>query len=109
MPHHGSSTSSTEKFIDYINPKIAVITVGERNRFNHPNNEVLDRYIDRKIKIYRTDIDGNIEMIMSKNKINIKTYNDSHNIKYTDIIYCFFYTLMLVEYFINKKSEIILN
>ena len=41
--HHGSKTSSTEEFIEAVNPKIALIGVGENNKFGHPNEEVLER------------------------------------------------------------------
>ena len=41
--HHGSKTSSGKKFIDEINPKYSVISVGENNRYGHPNKEVLKR------------------------------------------------------------------
>lgn len=70
--HHGSKTSSDKKFINTINPKYSIISVGENNRYNHPNKEVLDTI--NKTKILRTDIDGTIEFIIKKNKLNIKTY-----------------------------------
>lgn len=43
VAHHGSKSSSTEKFIEAIKPKIALIGVGEGNTFGHPNKEVLER------------------------------------------------------------------
>ncbi len=70
--HHGSKTSSDKKFINTINPKYSIISVGKNNRYNHPNKEVLDNI--NKTKILRTDIDGTIEFIIKKNKLNIKTY-----------------------------------
>ncbi len=56
--HHGSKTSSSEIFIHNISPAIAWISVGERNRYGHPHNEVLARL--SKTRIYRTDQDGAI-------------------------------------------------
>ena len=41
--HHGSKTSSIPEFIEAVKPKIALIGVGENNKFGHPNDEVLDR------------------------------------------------------------------
>lgn len=41
--HHGSKSSSTEEFLNVVNPKIALIGVGENNNFGHPNTEVLER------------------------------------------------------------------
>ena len=43
VAHHGSKTSSTEKFIEAVQPKIALIGVGENNTFGHPNEDVLER------------------------------------------------------------------
>ncbi len=65
--HHGSNTSSSKKFIDTIKPKYSFISVGLNNRYNHPNEEVLDNL--NNSKIYRTDINGSIEVDLSKNKI----------------------------------------
>ena len=41
--HHGSKTSSTQEFINVVKPKIALIGVGENNKFGHPNDEVIKR------------------------------------------------------------------
>ncbi|MGJ7912202.1 ComEC/Rec2 family competence protein [Neobacillus sp. LXY-1] len=60
MGHHGSKTSSSGTFIDRVKPKVALISVGERNRFGHPNQEVLDRLNKRNTKIFRTDQQGAI-------------------------------------------------
>ena len=51
--HHGSKTSSSKEFIDEVNPKYGVISVGKNNRYGHPNKEVLNN-LDNS-KIYRTD------------------------------------------------------
>ena len=56
--HHGSKTSSSKEFINYINPKISLISVGEGNKFNHPNQEVLE--VLKNTTIYRTDKEGTI-------------------------------------------------
>lgn len=53
--HHGSKTSSSEPFLDRVQPKAAVISVGKDNTFGHPNGEVLDRLQKRSVPIYRTD------------------------------------------------------
>ncbi|MCR5145792.1 MAG: hypothetical protein K6B70_00355 [Clostridia bacterium] len=42
--HHGSKTSSSQEFVNCVNPKIALIGVGAKNRFGHPNEEVLERF-----------------------------------------------------------------
>ncbi len=72
--HHGSKTSTTEGFLDCINPKLALIGVGENNKFNHPNNEVIERLKNKNIKVYRTDQNGEITLKVNKaGKIRIKT------------------------------------
>lgn len=70
--HHGSKTSSSKNFIDYVNPLISVISVGRNNRYNHPSTDVLANLSNRII--YRTDIDGTIKFNIKKNKFDIKTY-----------------------------------
>ena len=71
--HHGSKTSSSEEFIDNVNPKYSIISVGKNNKFGHPNKEVLDNLSSSKI--YRTDIDGSIMFKIKKNKLRIETYS----------------------------------
>ena len=69
--HHGSKTSSGKEFINEINPKYSVISVGKNNRYGHPNKEVLDNL--KNSKIYRTDIDGSIMFKIKNNKFKIET------------------------------------
>ena len=69
--HHGSKTSSRKEFINEINPKYSIISVGKNNRYGHPNKEVLDN-LDNS-KIYRTDQDGSIMFKIKDNKLNIET------------------------------------
>ena len=69
--HHGSKTSSSEKFINKIKPKYSIISVGKNNRYGHPNKEVLDTLNDSKI--YRTDQDGSIMFKIKKDKLQIET------------------------------------
>ncbi|MCM3599508.1 DNA internalization-related competence protein ComEC/Rec2 [Robertmurraya korlensis] len=58
--HHGSKSSTSATLLQAYQPKVAVISVGETNRFGHPHQEVLDRLKERNIKIFRTDKDGAI-------------------------------------------------
>ena len=68
--HHGSKTSSSKIFIDEINPKYSIISVGKNNRYGHPNDSVLDNL--NGSKIYITDKDGSIMFKIQNNKLNIK-------------------------------------
>ena len=69
--HHGSKTSSSKEFIDEINPKYGVISVGKNNRYGHPNKEVLNNL--ENSKIYRTDQDGSIMFKIKNDKLEIET------------------------------------
>ena len=69
--HHGSKTSSGEKFINEINPKYGIISVGKNNRYGHPNKEVLNN-LDNS-KVYRTDQDGSIMFTIKNSKLKIET------------------------------------
>ena len=71
--HHGSKTSTDMTFINKINPKYSIISVGKNNKFGHPNKEVLNNLSDSKI--YRTDQDGSIMLKIKKNKLRIETYS----------------------------------
>ena len=69
--HHGSKTSSSKDFINEINPKYSIISVGKNNRYGHPNKEALDNLSESKI--YRTDEDGSIMFKIKNNKLKIET------------------------------------
>ena len=58
--HHGSSTSSSEEFLDKANPELAIISCGKDNKYGHPNGDVLNRLDERNIEVRRTDIEGDI-------------------------------------------------
>ena len=69
--HHGSKTSSSEKFVNEINPKYSIISAGKNNRYGHPNKEVLNNL--ENSKIYRTDQEGSIIFKIKNNKLKIET------------------------------------
>ena len=71
--HHGSKTSSSKYFINYISPKYSIISVGKNNLFGHPNQEVLKNLNDSKV--LRTDINGSIEFKIKKSKLEVKYYS----------------------------------
>lgn len=73
IAHHGSKTSTTDSFLKEVKPKIALIGVEKNNKFGHPSDEVINLLEKQKIKIYRTDLNGEICMKINKNggiKIN---------------------------------------
>lgn len=74
VAHHGSKTSSTEEFIKMVNPRIALIGVGPKNKFGHPSNKTIQLLQSINCKIYRTDDMGEIVLkINSKGRLKVKT------------------------------------
>ena len=60
VPHHGSRTSSGADLLAAVRPSVAVISVGPRNPYGHPDPGVLDRLTAAGARIYRTDHEGAI-------------------------------------------------
>ena len=60
--HHGSKTSSSQALLDAVHPRYAVISVGRKNRYGHPHQEVVERIKAMGISLFRTDLDGDVEM-----------------------------------------------
>lgn len=74
VAHHGSKTSSREEFIKLVSPKIALIGVGENNKFGHPADITLERLEKENVKVYRTDQMGEVSITINKNgEIKVKT------------------------------------
>ncbi|MGM9970986.1 MAG: DNA internalization-related competence protein ComEC/Rec2 [Anaeroplasmataceae bacterium] len=72
VAHHGSDSSSNKEFINYVDPKISLISVGNENKYGFPSRKVLD--VLKKSDIYRTDINGNIDIKISKTGIKVNHY-----------------------------------
>ena len=64
VPHHGSKTSSTDRFIEAVAPSLGILSVGYMNRFHHPNGAVVARYDSRGIRLERTDERGAIHVVL---------------------------------------------
>jgi len=62
VPHHGSKTSSSAGFIAAIQPELAVVSAGWRNRFGHPKPEVMQRYAAAGVPVFNTAVDGAIQL-----------------------------------------------
>ncbi len=76
VPHHGSRTSSTDAFIVAVNPTTAIFTVGYRNRFGHPKPDVVERYLARGIKTYRTDISGALDVHFAAGGVSLQSQRE---------------------------------
>ena len=60
MGHHGSSTSSTQEYLDAVTPEYASISCGKGNKYNHPHKETIQKLEQMDVEYYRTDLSGNI-------------------------------------------------
>ena len=74
VPHHGSKTSSSDAFVNAVNPKLAVISVGERSRFGHPHASVVNRYLARCIELLQTGRNGMVTVESDGSTFDIRTY-----------------------------------
>jgi ComEC/Rec2-related protein len=74
VPHHGSKTSSTEAFVEAVQPRWAVISVGERSRFGHPHAGVVNRYVERGVRLLQTGRDGTVTVETDGATLDVRTY-----------------------------------
>ena len=65
--HHGSRTSSSQKFLDQVKPNLIIISCGANNDYGHPHAETMEKFKKLNATIYRTDESGNILVIQQKN------------------------------------------
>ena len=71
--HHGSDSSSSKDFVSKVGAKYAIISVGDGNIYDHPYQEIIERYKNNGAKIYRTDLDGDIVITSDGNNISVST------------------------------------
>ncbi|EEL15225.1 DNA internalization-related competence protein ComEC/Rec2 [Bacillus cereus 95/8201] len=82
VAHHGSNTSSITPFLSAVQPNIAIISVGERNRYGHPHKEVIERFEKMAIEIWRTDKQGAISYVFKEERGTFRskiTYDETRN------------------------------
>ena len=72
VSHHGSSTSTTESFLNLVDPGYAVISCGVGNSYGHPHDEVIERLNARDIEILRTDEDGTVVLTTDGQTLNFQ-------------------------------------
>ena len=70
-PHHGSKTGMSDYFLSEINPSIAIISVGAKNKYGHPAKQALDLLDSHGIKYFRTDKNGTVEVVSDSQNFNI--------------------------------------
>jgi competence protein ComEC len=71
VAHHGSRTSTAPSFLEAVAPRIAVISCGRRNLFGHPHPSVIDALAERKIRTWRTDRRGTIDVEIRGGKLYV--------------------------------------
>ena len=71
--HHGSSSSSSKDFVEKVSPRYAIISVGEGNSYNHPNESVVKRWEDIGAEVFRTDKCGTTVITSDGENITVKT------------------------------------
>lgn len=69
--HHGSRTSSSDHFLEAVSPSVAVISCGRRNKFKHPHKSTLTKFKSKRVKVYRTDLQGAIVIRSDGEKFSI--------------------------------------
>lgn len=77
VPHHGSGTSSSASFLQMVKPSLALFQLGYLNRYHHPKDAVLQRYLDFGIKPLRTDTSGAITLQFGS-AIQVSEYRKGH-------------------------------
>lgn len=71
--HHGSNTSTSQKFLNEVSPTYGVIMAGKDNSYGLPKETILNRLTKLNVKLYRTDLNGTIEMCSNGEEIHIAT------------------------------------
>jgi competence protein ComEC len=79
VPHHGSASSTTDALLERVHPKIAAISVGEHNPFNHPSPATIARLQAAGVKVFRTDRDGAITLTSDGRSEQITTFAQTHS------------------------------
>lgn len=73
VPHHGSRTSSSEAWLKWARPSVAIVSAGSSNRFGHPAADVLERYRAAGVLILRTDEDGAVQVRTNGTRVELET------------------------------------
>lgn len=71
--HHGSASSTSDEWLNAVNPTAAIISCGMDNEYGHPTAEVLDRLKEREIQTFRTDLQGDIAIYEQDGKLMYET------------------------------------
>ncbi|NLY78058.1 MAG: DNA internalization-related competence protein ComEC/Rec2 [Tissierellia bacterium] len=116
VPHHGSNTSSSQDFLEKLKPKAAFVSVGRNNMFGHPHGEVVKRYEELNIALYRTDESGLIRVYLRGDGFAVDTFLKekpdlihiikTYNIYISQIIICSIVIYVAMKYYIKVDEEL---
>jgi competence protein ComEC len=73
VPSHGSGDATSPRFVEAVQPKVSIISVGEGNKAGYPSIDVINRLQDAGSQVYRTDQDGTVEVIAEKDRLWVKS------------------------------------
>lgn len=73
-PHHGSRSSSSQLFIEEVNPEVVVVSCARSSRFMFPHPEVIQRYTQMGIAVYRTDLDGAVRLATNGQVVEVRPF-----------------------------------
>lgn len=88
VPHHGSKTSSSQAFIDRVQPLMALLPTGYRNRYHHPKQEVVERYQNRGAAIYQSGHAGELRLLFAAGQgaLQVEAYRHRHRKYWNHVI-----------------------
>jgi competence protein ComEC len=72
--HHGGKNSTTLEFLAAVQPRVAIISVGEKNSYGHPSPELLERLQGAGVRILRTDRNGAVRMLTDGEGLEISCF-----------------------------------
>ena len=80
VSHHGSGSSSGTEFLQEVNPRLAVISAGRKNKFGHPHKETIERLSALGTPYVRTDLDGAIKVVFDGENLTCYSYYKQPNL-----------------------------
>ncbi len=71
--HHGSDSSTSDTFLDAVDPEYALISAKIGNRYEHPSKSIMDKLKEKEIEVYRTDECGTVVLTITNNNVEFST------------------------------------
>lgn len=115
VPHHGSNTSSSVELLQKLKPKAAVVSAGRNNMFGHPHGEVVKRYEENNISLYRTDESGLIRVCLYEDGFIVNTFLkekkglislvEDYKLFISQVILCSIVLYVSIRYFIKADER----